>query len=419
MLAKWICTGVLSALLFGATAMAQLPCVGDCNGDGMVAINELIIGVNIALGNRPVGDCPSFDSNNNGLVAVNELVQAVNAALQGCSGTVPTPTPTQVVPDPDIETVAGASAAVANALSGIANVIGAVAAGVAGSATTLSLAELDGGGAGSLPDPCELGGTVRSDIRTVGVTANVTVLFDDCEVSRPGGSVRFDGLLEVLGLNLSFRGNGTFGATIEFKDDAGEVIARTTANIASPVVLSVAPGTGNPCGVNFPVLGRQVITGVDMTNLTGTLSSQVPGEGTAVVEFLGTMVELDIDESDDDCVPLVFDLLFNGPSRVTQETPAATVEFALRYVAFLLSATRSGDESLVSMSGDLVADCLGGTAKLSTPQNLSFLLGRYCPGAGTLSVQDVGEIVFSIEGVTVGELSFDSCLDPELLMCVE
>jgi DNA-binding beta-propeller fold protein YncE len=60
------------------------PCTGDCNGNGTVAINELIVGVNIALGNSPVSACAAFDANGNGAVTINELIAAVNAALNGC-----------------------------------------------------------------------------------------------------------------------------------------------------------------------------------------------------------------------------------------------------------------------------------------------------------------------------------------------
>jgi hypothetical protein len=60
------------------------PCVGDCNGNGVVAVNELIIGVNIALGSAPISLCPSFDLNNDDMIEVNELVAGVNAALNGC-----------------------------------------------------------------------------------------------------------------------------------------------------------------------------------------------------------------------------------------------------------------------------------------------------------------------------------------------
>ena len=77
------CATVLALVLMcGSSATAQ--CVGDCNGDQEVAINELITGVNIALGNAEVSTCPEFDENGDGEVAINELIMAVNNALNGC-----------------------------------------------------------------------------------------------------------------------------------------------------------------------------------------------------------------------------------------------------------------------------------------------------------------------------------------------
>ena len=38
-------------------------CIGDCNDNGEIAINELITGVNIALGSANVSACASFDTN--------------------------------------------------------------------------------------------------------------------------------------------------------------------------------------------------------------------------------------------------------------------------------------------------------------------------------------------------------------------
>jgi hypothetical protein len=61
-------------------------CTGDCNGDREVTINELIIGVNIALGSAQLTQCPSFDRSGDGEVAINELIQGVNAALGSCDG---------------------------------------------------------------------------------------------------------------------------------------------------------------------------------------------------------------------------------------------------------------------------------------------------------------------------------------------
>jgi len=59
-------------------------CVGDCDGSHKVGVDELVKGVNIALGNGVVADCRAFDSDDNDRVTVEELVQGVNAALNGC-----------------------------------------------------------------------------------------------------------------------------------------------------------------------------------------------------------------------------------------------------------------------------------------------------------------------------------------------
>jgi len=74
---------VLYVLMGPANAGAQV-CVGDCNGDGMVSIDELILGVNIALGSATLDECPSFDADGDGMVGINELITAVNYALNGC-----------------------------------------------------------------------------------------------------------------------------------------------------------------------------------------------------------------------------------------------------------------------------------------------------------------------------------------------
>lgn len=60
-------------------------CVGDCDGDRMVAINELMTGLNIALGSLPVSACTAFE-NAQGKVDIAQLVQGVNRALKGCGG---------------------------------------------------------------------------------------------------------------------------------------------------------------------------------------------------------------------------------------------------------------------------------------------------------------------------------------------
>lgn len=76
----------LVAVLAAAPARGQEGCPGDCNGNGAVAINELITGVNVVLGNSDLSVCPAFDVNDSGTVTINELVAAVAASLEGCGG---------------------------------------------------------------------------------------------------------------------------------------------------------------------------------------------------------------------------------------------------------------------------------------------------------------------------------------------
>lgn len=63
------------------TSMAVTGCIGDCNGDGAVTVNELITGVDMALGFLPGSPCLSFG---NFPVAISNIVRAVDNALNGC-----------------------------------------------------------------------------------------------------------------------------------------------------------------------------------------------------------------------------------------------------------------------------------------------------------------------------------------------
>lgn len=64
--------------------LVQLPCPGDCDADGSVTIDELILGVNIALGVAQLPRCAAFDVNGDSEVTVDELLLGVNRALDHC-----------------------------------------------------------------------------------------------------------------------------------------------------------------------------------------------------------------------------------------------------------------------------------------------------------------------------------------------
>ena len=67
------------------TPTPNIACTGDCDGDGRVRINELVRGVDIALGTAALAECPSFDRNTNGHLTIDELVAAAGNALNGCA----------------------------------------------------------------------------------------------------------------------------------------------------------------------------------------------------------------------------------------------------------------------------------------------------------------------------------------------
>jgi hypothetical protein len=69
---------------------AGMPCrsveigrAGDCNRDGEVAVGELIAGIGVALGRRPMRDCPLLDVDRDESAGIDDLLAAVDAAMHG------------------------------------------------------------------------------------------------------------------------------------------------------------------------------------------------------------------------------------------------------------------------------------------------------------------------------------------------
>lgn len=79
----WV-LGLALALIGTASGRASAFCVGDCNDNNAVVINELVTGVGVALGDRDLETCRSFDPDDDQRVVVGELIQGVRAAIDGC-----------------------------------------------------------------------------------------------------------------------------------------------------------------------------------------------------------------------------------------------------------------------------------------------------------------------------------------------
>lgn len=83
----------LLSVLWGAVPgfAGTADCTGDCNNDGKVSVDELVVGTELALA-AGVGSCEAIDVDRDGSATIDELVLAVANALVGCPG-LPTPTP--------------------------------------------------------------------------------------------------------------------------------------------------------------------------------------------------------------------------------------------------------------------------------------------------------------------------------------
>ncbi|MDX2170536.1 MAG: hypothetical protein SF182_25915 [Deltaproteobacteria bacterium] len=91
-----------AAAMTAAAPLHAQDCAGDCDGDGAVAVGEIVAAVQIALGDVSGAACPAVDGDGDARVTIDELLVAVGDALNGCP-VVPTPTatapPTATPPD--------------------------------------------------------------------------------------------------------------------------------------------------------------------------------------------------------------------------------------------------------------------------------------------------------------------------------
>jgi hypothetical protein len=100
-----ICPPPLLCLIDPPHQARVCACVGDCDGNAEVTVDELLAMVNVALGNTAVSACSLGDANSDGQIDISEILQAVNNTLLGCSSAGPptaTPTPTPIAGCGDI-----------------------------------------------------------------------------------------------------------------------------------------------------------------------------------------------------------------------------------------------------------------------------------------------------------------------------
>lgn len=87
---RWLLLLALLVHLAASGRAGAQACVGDCGNRGAVAINDLILAVNIVLGLAPLDECPALGS---GPIGIAELIASVGNALCACQPCPEPPTP--------------------------------------------------------------------------------------------------------------------------------------------------------------------------------------------------------------------------------------------------------------------------------------------------------------------------------------
>jgi len=71
-----------------ATPAPSAMCAGDCDGNGTVTVNEIVMLVGIALEQVPIGSCEAGNRDGDLQITVSEILTAVNRALGSCEPSV-------------------------------------------------------------------------------------------------------------------------------------------------------------------------------------------------------------------------------------------------------------------------------------------------------------------------------------------
>ncbi len=98
---EWIGALAVGGLvvLLPASSLAH-GCTGDCDGDDVDKVSELVRSVRIALAQASLSTCPQIDADRDGGASINELLVAVNNAFTLCGHAVPNATLSATPTDP-------------------------------------------------------------------------------------------------------------------------------------------------------------------------------------------------------------------------------------------------------------------------------------------------------------------------------
>lgn len=406
----------LLATMFAPPAAAQ-SCVGDCNGNRTVTVEELVRAVNLALGSQTAGSCPGLDASGDGAVTVDELVAAVDNAVNGCPSS--------------IRSTARAAARVAitsvTSLAGFGRV-------------DLRLPQaISAAGSGGAPGTGTAGGAQQFGCDTrdcpLGGTARVCCLEGEFSIDQAGCTFRDDSgsRIEQSGFRRLSSADpnvcsGQIPAGFAFfleatnflesnEDSLGNVsvlVADFRESFDPPVTPGCALAQPDPLGFAIRGEGTHTIDGSVRWRVRSA-SGDVSEDTAAAALGLSIDVELSAGETSDCVVEVGLD----GGVEVTDFGSGERVSQA--FDLFGLTETPRLRDFLLEYDGSITTDCLGEIDVLTDDTPIRFVPDQACPVGGILEtdLEDGGTLRILYTGAGGVRLDYgaDDTVEEQLPSC--
>ena len=422
----------LALLAFAAAPVAGQSCVGDCDASGSVTVDELLIGLNVALGADGVDDCQAFEGRVDGAVTVDELVEGVQNALQGCPSS----------------RFAKASSSVALSSLYVMDFGSLTATSGAAGAQSLALAKgptppaADGGAAGFSCNTlfCPFGGTeVRCcDFDALTFDWSQCVLEDGSEVN---GSYRVESLDDdpcsfLVPSQPSAAlppppGIHFFITFTNYSEAAGDFFGNFVVFVAD--FAEEFDPFGAECSLIFPEeplldpLGF-AIRGDGTRFLQGSVRT-IAGNGPSILQDTGTLfgtstdtVEVDVIIDEFSAASCLVDTLIDGTFANTNLLTGR--EFTEVYDSFIVTERADLDGSIViALDGTSTTDCLG-RVDIITRQPLRIFPDGLCPTDGELQLgiadqQTISTVFYTSSGGVEFDFDSDGRIDETRSSCLD
>ncbi len=391
---SWLRSILAAVFLTGPLASATFAqsCPADCDGDGRVAVHELILAINVALGAAEQTHCPAADADRNGATSIDELVDGVARSLSGCF-------PRRGHDAVDVAT------RVAETTRKTLAMFAAVHGGefFAGGDTPFRVARTQPNaesqpalaGEGEGPQPCRSGDNGSGTILTTcdPATNTRTTTYAQCRMPNEDEGILQNGIVRRTVVVPTDPAFDFCAPDAQIPDSAiVTLVLQDYSEISSDGGIRLAnlsqtfEPTGPVCRLEWP---EQVFPNGTLTT-NGVLRTFCNTYGSYRTNCDGALGELDLTATD-----LVLGQTYSGPAcdlaldvtgKLLVDNASTAERFALAFLGLTIDESALAiDRSNLSLNGRLLVDCLG-EVEYATLTDLYIEEEDPCPWRGSLRI---------------------------------